>query len=190
MEERIQGPYVGDPWDQQPGEPGNMWNRFTWYLDQDPGNRSLKAVGEHFGVDKSTISGCADRYRWIERAALYDAHRVKQRRDHIAAQELALAEQQMTVAVEATDVLARSVHAVAANGAFLDPKDMPAWAKMIETLRKMALDRPDQIVELTGAEGGPIQISEFEGLSPAQMKDRAAEMASSVLRVINGGKAS
>lgn len=97
-EERIQGPYVGDPWDQQPGEPGNMWNRFTWYLDQDPGNRSLKATGEHFGVDKSTISGCADRYRWIERAALYDAHRVKQRRDHITTQELALAEQQMTVA--------------------------------------------------------------------------------------------
>lgn len=190
MADRIHGPYIGDPWDQQPDEPNNLWNRFCWYLDQDPGNRSLKAVGEQFGVDKSTVSTCADRYRWVERAALYDAHRVNRRRDHIARQELALAEQQIATAVEATDVLARSVHAVAENGAFLDPKDMPNWAKMIETLRKMALDRPDQVVELTGAEGGPIQISEFEGLSPAQMKDRAAEMASSVLRVVNGGKAS
>lgn len=188
--ERITGPYEGNPWEQQQGEPNNLFARFNTYLDQDPGKRSLSQVAAQYGLDKSTISGCADRYRWVERAALYDAHRVKQRRDHIQSQELTLAERQMTLATAATAVLSRSVKAVLDSGATLDPKDMPAWAKMIETLRKMALDRPDQIVELTGAEGGPIQISEFEGLSPAQMKDRAAEMASSVLRVINGGKAS
>lgn len=190
MNRRITGPYIGDPWDQQPDEPNNMFSRFCWYLDLPPGKRSFTEVALHFNLERSSITCCADRYRWVERTALYDAHHTKRRREHIAQQELSLAEAQMAVAHEATDVLARSVHAAAEEGVFLEPKDMPNWARMIETLRRMALDRPDQIVEVTGAEGGPIQISEFENLSPDQMKDRAAEMASSVLRVVNGGKAS
>ncbi len=185
---RMPGPYVGDPWDRQPEESDTQFARFNTYLDQEPGKRSYRAVADHYGVDLRTISSAADRYRWKERAALYDAHRVKQRRDHIAAQEIALAEQQMNLARAATQVLSRSVAAVMQSGALLDPKDMPAWARMIDVMRRMALDRPDQIVEVNA--NGFEQISEFEGLSPEQMQERAAEMANSVLRVINGGKAS
>ena len=186
--ERIPGPYVGDPWDRQPDETEQQYARFNYYLDQEPGRRLLKQVAEHFDVDRSTISNAADRYRWRDRVALYDSHRAKQRREHIATQEAALAESQMNLARAATQVLSRSVAAVMQSGAVLEPKDMPAWARMIEIMRKMALDRPDQIVEVTGE--GFTGISEFEGLSEQQMKDRAAEMASSVLRVIHGGKAS
>jgi hypothetical protein len=186
--ERIPGPYVGDPWDRQPQESDTQYARFNFYLDQEPGRRTYTAVAEEFEVDPATIRAAADRYRWRDRAALYDQHRVKQRRDRIAAQESALAEQQMNLARAATQVLSRSVAAVMQSGAVLDPKDMPSWARMIEIMRKMALDRPDQIVEVTA--NGFERISEFEGLSPEQMQERAAEMASSVLRVINGGKAS
>lgn len=185
---RMPGPYVGDPWDRQPGESDVQFARFNAYLDQEPGKRELRVVAAQFDVDPSTISNAADRYRWRDRVALYDSHRTKQRRERIEAQESALAESQMNLARAATQVLSRSVAAVMQSDAVLEPKDMPSWARMIEIMRKMALDRPDQIVEINAA--GFERISEFEGLSPEQMQERAADMATSVLRVLDGGKAS
>jgi len=185
---RLTGPYEGDPWDRQPEESEKLFARFNNYLDQPPGKRTFTAVAEKHGLEPSTVAEAADRYRWRERAAHYDAHRMRERRAVIAQQEIMLAEQQMVLAGEATEVLRHSIQSIQESGAVLDPKDVPQWARMVETFRRIALDNPDQVVEITGTDGGPIQVEEFEGLSHDQMRDRASEMARSVLRVFEGGK--
>lgn len=188
--ERLIGPYEGNPWDQQRGEPDSQFARFNHYLEQSPGGRTFTRVAQQYDLSPGTVSETAYRYRWKERAAAYDAHRTQERRETIAHREIDLAEQQMDLATEATMVLQRSVRAVLDADIALEPRDMLPWARMIEIFRRIALDHPDQVVELTGADGGPVQVSEFEGLSQDQARDRAVEMASSVLRVINGGRAS
>lgn len=186
--ERLTGPYRGDPWDLQPGEPEKQFARFNDYLDQPSGKRTFKAVADMHDVDPSTIAEIAQKHRWRERAAQYDAHLAQERRAAILYREIELAEQQMELAGIATEVLRHSIQSIQESGAVLDPKDMPHWARMVEIFRRIALDQPDQVVEITGADGGPIQVAEFVGLSRDQVRDRASEMARSVLRVFEGGK--
>ncbi|MDQ0376506.1 hypothetical protein [Amycolatopsis thermophila] len=190
MVERLNGPYQGDPWDRQPGESDRQFARFNDYLEMEPGKRSFAAVAEKYGLDRSTVADAAEKYRWRERVAQWDGHRTRERRAAIMQQEISLAERQMMLATAATAVLSHSVRQHIDRKTVLDPKDMPGWARMVEVFRRMALDKPDQVIELTGADRGPIQVEEFKDLSPEQVRDRAAEMARSVLRVVEGGKAS
>lgn len=184
--------YVGDPWDRQPNETAKQFARFVEFAAATAGDRSLAAVARAHRVAPSTIWEVAERWRWRERAAMWDADKLTRRREAIAEKETQLAERAINLALVATAILGRSLRKIADEPqAVLDPKDMPAWAKMTETLRKMAVDAPDQIVALTGPDGrGPVQIEEFTGLSPEQVRDRAGEMARSVLRLLQGGRVS
>ncbi|QYN17594.1 hypothetical protein [Amycolatopsis sp. DSM 110486] len=189
MSERLTGPYEGDPWERQPGETEKQFGRFTVYIETPAGQRSFAAIARAHDVERSTIQTVAEAFRWRDRAALYDNHRNKVRRDAVMQRDIALAERVMVLAEAAAGVLQRTIGAVLSSGEPLDPKLAPAWAKMLETFRDIALNRPDQIIEVAAVNGGG-EIRELEGLSPEQRRDRVSEMARSVLRVIEGGKAS
>lgn len=186
------GRYEGDPWNQQPDESALQHSRFLEFAAMPPKDRrtGLSEIARNHGVDPSTIWEAAERWRWRERAALWDGDKHKARRDTIAEKELDLAERAMNLALVSASIMARTLRTIADTNAGIEPKDLPAWAKMVETLRKVAIDAPDQLVALTGPGGGPIQIEEFDGLSADQVRDRAGEMARSVLRVLHGGRAS
>jgi hypothetical protein len=184
------GRYEGDPWEQQPGETALQYARFLEYAGARPGERSLSDVARNHNVDTSTIWEVAKRGRWRERAALRDADDHKRRRDAITAKETELAERSMNVALVAVGIIARALRKITEAEVILDAKDLPHWARMVETMRRIAIDAPDQVVAITGPGGGPIRIAEFDGLTPEQIRDRSGEMARSVLRTINGGKAS
>ncbi len=75
------------PWDIQPGEKIELYNRFLWYRDMiyynDPDvdseksiditkHRSLRECANHFGLTKSTIDRQAKEYNWTQRCEEYD----------------------------------------------------------------------------------------------------------------------
>lgn len=182
--------YEGEPWDQQPTESADMYARFTAYASMAPGERRYAAIAADYAVTVGAIEAAAKKFRWRDRAALQDAHERRRRRDAIADKELQLAERNANLALVSAGILARSLRHIGDSGVNLDPKDMPAWAKMVETFRRMAVDAPDQVIELTGKDGGPIRVEEFAGLTDEQARDRMSEMARSVLRVVDGGRAS
>lgn len=104
-----------DPWERQPGEPNETYNRFHRYLTL-PGKRSLLAAynserGEK-GLKKAT--GCPDswrsaftRWRWEQRATAYDAQQRtldqqiwQQRRDELRSLEWEMAQSGLRKAQE------------------------------------------------------------------------------------------
>lgn len=182
-------PTPGIPWwERQPHEPASAYSRFLVYVEMDKGNRTIQALAERVGAKINTVRQQAAAYKWTDRAAAYDAEQNRLRRDRVIEQETRLSRLTMDIALASAGVLARSVKAVAETGQPLDPNLMPKWAKMVDTLHRVATNGPDQRLEITGAEGGPIQIAEFEGLSASERRERATEMAQGVLRLYQGGK--
>jgi hypothetical protein len=182
------GRYVGEPWDQQPNEPVLQYSRFLAFAERKPKDRNLSALADEYGVTRQTLQEYAQRWRWRERAALRDAQKAKEAYEAVAEKRQQVIERVANIALASTSILARSIRVIAESNVALDPKDLPAWAKMIETYQKITADNPEQVIALTGPGGGPIQVEEFKGLTPEQIRDRAGEMARSVLRVIEGGK--
>lgn len=182
--------YVNDPWDQQPGETARQFARFTEFATTAPNTRNLSEVARNHRVSPSTIWEAAERWRWRERAALWDAQRLRVRREAIAEKETQLAERSINAALVTVGIIGRSLRAIADSQTALDAKDLPGFAKMAEVFRKMAVDAPDAVINLTGnaGGGGGVSVPDFAGLSDEQIRDRAAEMAQSVLRLIPGGK--
>lgn len=181
--------YTGNAWDQQPRESAKQHRRFLAYLQAPPKERNLTAVAAAENVVPATIWEVAERYRWRERAELYEAHLIAGHLADTAVKERQLSERTMNLALVGSAVLARSMRALADNPRFvLDAKDMPAWAKMIETLRKVALDAPDKVVAITSGAAASVSVPDFTNLSADQITDRAGEMARSVLRLVEGGR--
>lgn len=186
--ERI-GRYVNNPWDQQPGESAKQFARFTEFATTAVADRNLSELARKHAVSPSTMWEVAERFRWRERAALWDAQRLRSRREAIAEKETQLAERAVSLALVSAGIIGRSLRALADGKTVLDPKDLPAFAKMVETFRKMAVDAPDAVITLGGgAAGTRVDVPDFEGMTDDQIRDRAAEMARSVLRLVPGGK--
>lgn len=180
--------YENDPWDQQPTESAKQYARFTAYATRPVGDRDLAAVAREYRLAHSTIWELAERFRWRERAALWDADRRRTRLETIAEKETQLAERAINLALVTTSIMARSLRALAESKVNLEAKDLPAFSKMAETLRKMAIDAPDQVINLGHPAGPGLEVPDFAGLSEDQKRDRAGEMARSMLRLIEGGK--
>lgn len=179
--------YEGDPWTRQPTETARQFARFTMYLKQARGGRNLSEVAREYGLSESTVREAAERGRWRERAALYDADQDTRQLEQISVKEGQLRERAINLALVTASLMARTLRALADDpNAVIEAKDLPQWAKMAETLRKIAIDAPDQTVALTGPVG--VSVPDFSGLSQEQITDRAAEMARSMLRVMHGGK--
>lgn len=182
--------YVGDPWEQQPGESAKQFARFTRFsrLSVKERRTAMAAMAAEFGVDEATIREYCERYRWRERADLQDAQHHQDIRATNAAKEAQLAERAINLALVGATIMGRSMRALADSNAVLDAKELPGFAKMLETLRKIAIDAPDQLIAITQRAGVDIVVPDFAGLSDDQVTDRAAEMARSMLRLIDGGK--
>lgn len=65
----------GPAWEQQDGEPGKAYAAFRLYRDMGPTSRSIAKVAEQRGERGSTsrTSLWSSKWRWVERAAAYDA---------------------------------------------------------------------------------------------------------------------
>ena len=177
-----------DPWDRQPDESAKAHARFITYRDTKPTERSYRAVAESYGCSLVTIEKQASAHRWQDRVAAYDTHEARTRRARMHERDEELCRAQMDIARTASAVAIKSVRDIAESGQLLDPAVLPKWVEMIERLRRVALDAPDQVVEITGADGGPVQVEgRFSGLSESERIEAYNEAARGWMRVIEGG---
>lgn len=179
------GGYLNEPWSQQRGEPALQFARFTTYLDSGPA-RNMSALARAEGIDSSSIREAALKWRWRERANLYDA---EQRRRHLAdmhARRRDLQQRAMNVAVVTVGLIGANLRRYADVDAHpIDVKDLPAFARMADIMHRIASDSADATIAITGHDGGPIRhvLSEFVGLTEEEKDQRAVEMAAGVTRL-------
>lgn len=179
-----------DMWERQPDESAKAHARFSTYRDTKPSERSYRQVAESYGCSAVTIEKQAAAHHWQDRVAAFDAAEQATRRARIRERDEELCRAQMDIARVASVIAVKSVKHIAESNEPLDPNTLPRWIEMIERLRRIALDEPDQIIEITGAGGGPLQVEgRFEGLTEEQRVEAYNDAARGWLRVVEGGLA-
>ena len=157
------------PYERTPKESAKAFEAFTTYANQGP-QRSLVAVGQALGKSGGLIERWSRRYDWVARARAFDAHVATTKRlaeDQRARQEEALWEERKRE-VRTTEwslhkeMIRASFEALkrflenARRGAPL--ADIARLAEVADHLGRLAVGLPTDRTEVTGPEGGPIQI--------------------------------
>lgn len=88
-----------NPWERQEGESAKAYEAFMVYLKLGD-ERSQQAVGKELAKSRQLISRWSATYRWVERAAAYDAD--IQRKAHAAAvrKQKKMAERHISIALQ------------------------------------------------------------------------------------------
>lgn len=176
-----------DPWEQQPGEPDRAFGFFQAYLQLGRTRTSRKTTEKLNNQAREAGAGTLSaeavqqysyRYRWPERAAAFDAHMDAQWRaalhEHgrrMVQEHLKAGKKLLEAAQEALGVL--DVHELA-------PGDVAKFFDLYSKLTRVALGEPEHSVAVTGAHGGPVQITavpEDEVSREAQMRAATLELA-------------
>lgn len=173
-----------DPWQQQPGESAAAYRKFVAYREQ-PGRRSYAKVAESFGITRRTVEAQAKAHQWQTRVTAFDDNELAERRQAIRRQSAKLATAQIEVALGMTQTVARSVRYALDNGIALEPSDAARWLDIAAKVAKVATSQPDITVGVTGADGGPVEVSipELDGLTPDQQRARLNDMIGSLARL-------
>jgi len=140
------------PWDRQPGEPAKWYYRFNCYMIAGPG----RSIEQTYRLEKAGRSGkhvpgswrdAASEYRWIERAAAWDAKEVSRFRClHADA-----IEKDRQIRLEACRKMAELCLAnIERLSAQLDPKTLLVWLMESTKLRQhLLMGDPSQQPENT-----------------------------------------
>lgn len=153
--------FLGDrrqSWDRLDDEAIEDFEMFACYREMGKGTRSIKAVAVEFDFSPRTVQRVASRNSWLARVDPYDAecHRLalvslegdtiamRQRHARIAASLLEKAEQAASLA----------------DPRFMHPRDIPIWLDVAAKLERLSRGVTDtKRVEVTGKDGGPIQMA-------------------------------
>lgn len=182
-------PTPGIPWwEKQPNESATAYARFVAYREIPPGKRSYTALAQSVNAKAATLRQQGTAYKWADRAAAWDEEQARQRRAKTEDQLIRLSRANLGIALRASEVLGKSVMALAESEEPLPPELMPRWAQMIDTLRRIAIDSPDLSPAETGEYSDLAALAEFQGLTNSERRNRAREMAEGVLRLYEGGK--
>lgn len=173
-----------DPWQQQPGESAAAYAKFVAYREQNS-RRSIAKVAESFGVKTRTVELQAQAHQWQTRVTAFDDNELAERRKAIRRQSAKLATAQIEVALGMTQAVARSVRYALDNGIALEPNDAARWLDIAAKVAKVATSQPDITVGVTGADGGPVEVSipELDGLTPDQQRARLNDMLGGLARL-------
>lgn len=70
----------GNPWDRQPSETAQSYERFCAYRDMPPRERTLPRIATLFAVKDAAVKALSYRFRWVERAEKWDTFKDDQKR--------------------------------------------------------------------------------------------------------------
>ncbi len=153
-----------EPWEQLPKEAGKSFAAFAAYRNLDPTARSLRSLAQQLDMSLTNIGQLSARWWWQERCRRWDIHL-----DRIARHELEEARRE--TAKFHADLSRQTLQKVAqrllgdeANGIeAIDLNKMSAselirWLEVGTKVERTSRGEPDQKVELSGPEGGPIEV--------------------------------
>lgn len=173
-------------WERQPGESAKMYDRFLRFLELPPEERSARKVAELLNASLPAITSTHARFRWRDRALAYEKFKSRKRVEKFENDYEELSRNSLNVARGAVALLGRSIGQLVKDPNYTIPEsDLLAWARMADVMRKIAEGGADYTVEITGKDGGAIQVEHniFEGLTEQQKRDRAREIVESSARL-------
>jgi hypothetical protein len=162
-----------EPWDKLPGESAQSFEAFTVYRDLGA-ERSLKKVAQQLGKSGTLIDRWSARDAWVVRVDAWDVEMDRQHRAYLIAHRRETDRRQLRIAGAMQAKLVEALQAIDAKT--MTPRDVSAWLDVTAKVQRAALLQGERI-ELTGAEGGPLELA---NLTPEQAAARLAEIAGEI----------
>jgi hypothetical protein len=158
-----------EPWEQQDGEGAASFKAFTVYRELTGRDRSIRNVAEKTGESKPTIERWSSRNQWTVRATAFDRFLDGQWIAEAAQLRRETARRNVKIAGAMQGKIIERLQTIQPQD--LSVKDLAYWFQITTQVIGQALGTPTR-VEITGADGGPVQVA-------AQMTDeeRAARLS-------------
>lgn len=146
------------PWERQPAEGARAFAAFCVYRDLGPMERSTRLAAEKVGRSKSQIAHLSMKFRWPRRVAAYDKWCDQVR---LAKQRKALEEMGERHAGIAMLVQTKALEKFQSmGGRDLSPQTAITMFDVGVRVERLARGMATQSTEITGKDGGPIEIGE------------------------------
>lgn len=170
-----------DAWERQPSESPKKYGQFLAYRDIGL-TRTLTKAAQKLTLAHGHVKHLAAWYRWLDRAAAWDAHQT--------AQYVAMIEEERRRAAEADAKILRAMAGMLGQALPNMVPDKMTWGEFTRLadatmrLRRQLFGDPTETIAVTGPGGDPltVQIAEFERLPPDVRRARLAELAATVTR--------
>lgn len=171
-----------EPWERLNGESRQSFEAFVHYRDQGA-ERTLRETARALGKSTTLIERWSAKHHFVARAEAWDLEKDRLWRATQVASRREVGRRQLQIA---NAIQGRIISAIQA----LDPTKMNArdLAYVLDVtvrVQRLALGQGEKI-EVTGADGGPLQ---FEELSPEQARQRLADVAAEVQRRLESSQA-
>jgi hypothetical protein len=160
------------PFEQQPKETDKAFAAFSLYLSMGA-ERSLDAVGRKLGKSKVLMERWSSRWQWSERVTAHAAHLAVVEREATEALARGKSAEWLTRQTEVRErewrlhekCIAAAEKALAAfmdrEKVYANLSDIARMLEIASKLGRLATGMPTDRTEITGEDGGPIQV-EFE----------------------------
>jgi ParB-like chromosome segregation protein Spo0J len=174
-----------DAWERQPGESEVQYRRFTQY--QNLGRaRTVKAVAADLGKSASYLHNIAHRYRWRERAQLWDADQDRLFLERLTDERQRMVDDHLKLSRGMLSKVARRLKTLDPDE--LTPADLNRWAATLTQIQARVLGEPTQTVAVQGGMPGspPIEIAAVTG-DPVEQRERFNVLRTRMMDVLAAG---
>lgn len=165
------------PWDRLDGETPseNVWFQAYCKLGR---KRSYKAVSEALDVPRDRIQRTAQKHAWVQRADSRDAELDRRRLAEIMETQVQVQHDHAALLRQAREKLQEKITTM--DSMKIQERDVPSWLETVTKAERQNVGLSDAAkkVEITGANGGPIQVSEMSSAERRQILADIVEAAS------------
>jgi len=178
------GEYVGTPWERQPKETADQFNKFAVFLALGP-SRNIIEMMKKLGLSvggRGKMQLVAGRKRWYERAAAYDEHLEKLRVTAVETEVQEMAKRHAANAVKIQEKLLARLEALQPQE--LEPSDLIKWFDIAVKVERLSRGLATESSEVTGKlalQGGELSSAEektilenLEAMYPGFLKKNGA----------------
>jgi len=167
-------PTVAEPWERREEETTVAFEAFATYRDMGL-KRSCDRVAKQLGKSNTLIERWCTRHEWVDRSAAWDARLDEQARESVVDQVREMAERHIKLARGFLSKVAERLLQLRPEE--LTPTEVIRWGEVAVRLERMSMGEvADGVkkVEVTGADGGPIQVTDPDDLTDEQLAVIAA----------------
>lgn len=154
--------FLGDrrqPWDRLDDEALEDFEMFACYREMGKGTRSIKAVAVEFDFSPRTVQRVASRNSWLARVEPYDDECHRLALVSLEGDTIAMRQRHARMAAVLLDKAEQAANL--ADPRFMHPRDIPVWLDVAAKLERLSRGVTDtRKVEITGANGGPIEVAQ------------------------------
>lgn len=146
------------PYDRLDDESAAAFHYFVWYRNLGY-QRTIAAVGKEFGIARRTMQQYASRFSWQRRAEAWDDYIDRQARRELEAD---IINERKITAAAARQMRQKALdRMLSMDPNDMAPRDVATWFDLATKLSRQAHgDVEVKRTEITGKDGGPIQLVE------------------------------